>query len=159
MLHHTAHALGVELALARHEARVVLAHRDMEVGGRVVRKGEVAAILQYWEGCAPRSGADPRARGHDLVIAEDVPAIRREGDGRYTSRASLELALRYTPHDDATYVPESMVDPAIPMIAEVMRHRPASCCPSSLRLPQTLHGLAAEASCGKFGLDRSRLAC
>ena len=131
MIHHMAHALDVELASVRHEAKVVPAHRDIEVAGRVVRKGQVAAIVQSWEG-VPVEPDQIRVRKDTVwVIAEDIPgyAPKKGWQIHVEGKPSLDLLLRYAPEDDRTYIPESMVGAAIPMIAEVMAAKPGILLP------------------------------
>lgn len=131
MVHHMAHALGVELADVRHEASVVPAHRDIAVAGRVVRQGQVAAIVQSWEG-VPREAGQIRVRKNTIwVIAPDIPGYppKQGWQVRIDGKPSLELQLRYVPEGDRTYIPESMVGAAIPMIAEVMAAEPGILLP------------------------------
>lgn len=133
LIHNMAHTLGVDLDRVQHRASVVPAHRDITAGGRVVKTGQVGAIVQSWEG-VPKDPDQIRLRKETCwVISDDIPGwpAKRGWQIHLTGQPSLDLhvMLAAVEGDEAAHEPDCMVGAAIPMISEVMAAAPGILLP------------------------------
>lgn len=131
VINNMANILGVKIKDIKHTVEVVPAHRDIEIAGGIIKKGQVAAVVQRWEGIPEQKGQIIIGKQTCWTASDDIPGypVKSGWQIHVDGIPSFDLELRMSPEGDKKYEAECMVGAAISVIPEVIKAPPGILLP------------------------------